>query len=65
MHPGWAVTEGVKKSIPGFYNFYKDSFRQVEQGADTIVWLALQVCGRVCGACGWLGGDWVGEWSGG
>ncbi|KAG2452436.1 hypothetical protein HYH02_002679 [Chlamydomonas schloesseri] len=42
MHPGWAVTEGVKKSIPGFYNFYKDSFRQVEQGADTLVWLALQ-----------------------
>ncbi|KAG2424345.1 hypothetical protein HXX76_014554 [Chlamydomonas incerta] len=42
MHPGWAVTEGVKKSIPGFYNFYKDSFRATEQGADTIVWLALQ-----------------------
>ncbi|EFJ45998.1 hypothetical protein VOLCADRAFT_82077 [Volvox carteri f. nagariensis] len=43
MHPGWATTEGVKKSIPGFYNFYRDSFRDVAQGADTIVWLALQV----------------------
>mmetsp|Transcript_4882 Transcript_4882/g.10484 ORF Transcript_4882/g.10484 Transcript_4882/m.10484 type:complete len:328 (-) Transcript_4882:437-1420(-) len=42
MHPGWATTEGVKKSIPGFYNFYKDKFRELEQGADTIVWLALQ-----------------------
>ncbi|GLI68163.1 hypothetical protein VaNZ11_012502 [Volvox africanus] len=42
MHPGWATTEGVKKSIPGFYSFYRDSFREVGQGADTIVWLALQ-----------------------
>ncbi|KXZ55487.1 hypothetical protein GPECTOR_2g1036 [Gonium pectorale] len=42
MHPGWATTEGVKKSIPGFYSFYRDSFRDVAQGADTIVWLALQ-----------------------
>lgn len=23
MHPGWATTEGVRKSIPGFYKFYQ------------------------------------------
>ena len=51
-HPGWAVTEGVKGAIPGFYNFYKDKFRDLDQGADTFVWLALQVHGH--GGC--LGG---------
>lgn len=43
VHPGWATTEGVKSSIPGFYSFYKDKFRDVAQGTDGIVWLALQV----------------------
>ncbi|GLC47740.1 hypothetical protein PLESTB_000020700 [Pleodorina starrii] len=42
MHPGWATTEGVKQSIPGFYSFYKDSFRDVAQGADTMDASALQ-----------------------
>ncbi|GFH09179.1 uncharacterized protein HaLaN_04278, partial [Haematococcus lacustris] len=42
MHPGWTLTEGVKKSIPGFYNFYKDKFRDPGQGTDTLVYLALQ-----------------------
>ena len=32
MHPGWTTTEGVKKSIPGFYNFYKVSSQVVIQG---------------------------------
>lgn len=41
--PGWTVTEGVKKSIPGFYERFKASMRNLEQGADTIVWLALEV----------------------
>jgi dehydrogenase/reductase SDR family protein 12 len=40
MHPGWAVTEGVKTSIPDFYEKQKDSMRTAAQGADTIVWLA-------------------------
>ena len=43
MHPGWTVTEGVKKSIPGFYNKFKASMRDLHQGTDTIVWLALEV----------------------
>mmetsp|Transcript_2410 Transcript_2410/g.6213 ORF Transcript_2410/g.6213 Transcript_2410/m.6213 type:complete len:353 (-) Transcript_2410:373-1431(-) len=42
MHPGWATTEGVKKSIPGFYKFYQNKFRDPEQGADTIAYLALE-----------------------
>mmetsp|Transcript_11529 Transcript_11529/g.20459 ORF Transcript_11529/g.20459 Transcript_11529/m.20459 type:complete len:329 (+) Transcript_11529:38-1024(+) len=42
MHPGWTKTEGVKKSIPGFYKMYQDKFRDLNQGTDTIVWLASQ-----------------------
>lgn len=41
MHPGWVETEGVKSSIPGFYEKLKDKLRNVEQGADTAVWLSV------------------------
>lgn len=41
-HPGWTETEGVKKSIPGFHSFYKDKFRALPEGADTMVYLALE-----------------------
>ncbi|GFR41790.1 hypothetical protein Agub_g2553 [Astrephomene gubernaculifera] len=47
MHPGWATTEGVKRSIPDFYSFFRNSFRDVAQGADTVVWLALQDASRL------------------
>ena len=40
MHPGWARTEGVKRSLPGFNRMMKPLLRSPEQGADTIVWLA-------------------------
>ncbi|KAK9906129.1 hypothetical protein M0R45_002863 [Rubus argutus] len=36
MHPGWAETPGVAQSLPSF------SKATSEEGADTIVWLALQ-----------------------
>ena len=39
MHPGWTTTDGVKTSIPGFYESFKDKFRSLQQGADTIVYL--------------------------
>ncbi len=26
MHPGWVNTDGVKKSMPGFYSTYVDSY---------------------------------------
>jgi len=41
MHPGWADTPAVRNSMPDFYNKMKDKLRTVEQGADTVVWLAV------------------------
>merc|ERR1719282_1156203 len=40
MHPGWADTPAVRTSMPEFHAKMKDKLRTVEQGADTIVWLA-------------------------
>lgn len=40
MHPGWADTPGVQKSLPGFRKVTKFMLRDYEQGADTMVWLA-------------------------
>ena len=39
MHPGWADTPGLAKSLPGFHRALKPLLRTPEQGADTIVWL--------------------------
>lgn len=41
MHPGWVATPGLKRSLPGFYRFMKPLMRNPEQGADTLVWLAV------------------------
>lgn len=41
MHPGWSDTPAVRNSMPDFYAKMKDRLRSVEQGADTIVWLAV------------------------
>lgn len=40
MHPGWAETPGVVKSIPDFHEKNKGSLRSAAEGADTAVWLA-------------------------
>ena len=40
MHPGWADTQGVRDSLPGFSRITRSIIRDAEQGADTIVWLA-------------------------
>ncbi|MFZ9596109.1 MAG: SDR family NAD(P)-dependent oxidoreductase [Bdellovibrionia bacterium] len=40
MHPGWAATPGVEKSLPGFWKWMQGRLRTPEEGADTIVWLA-------------------------
>ena len=40
MHPGWADTPGVERSLPRFYRLTRPWLRTPEQGADTIVWLA-------------------------
>lgn len=42
MHPGWAETPGVAKSLSGFYEKLSGKLRTSAEGADTIVWLALQ-----------------------
>jgi dehydrogenase/reductase SDR family protein 12 len=41
MHPGWADTPGVRESLPGFHKLTRSVLRTPEQGADTIVWLAV------------------------
>jgi len=43
MHPGWAATEGVATSLPEFNQRFAAQLRTPAQGADTIVWLALEV----------------------
>ena len=40
MHPGWADTPGVAKSLPRFHKIMEPLLRDSTQGADTIVWLA-------------------------
>jgi dehydrogenase/reductase SDR family member 12 len=40
MHPGWADTPGVQDSIPTFRTVMRPLLRTVQQGADTISWLA-------------------------
>ncbi|XP_023535215.1 dehydrogenase/reductase SDR family member 12 isoform X1 [Cucurbita pepo subsp. pepo] len=42
MHPGWAETPGVAKSLPSFTKSLSGKLRTREEGADTIIWLALQ-----------------------
>lgn len=39
MHPGWADTPGVEKSLPTFRKLTGPALRSPDQGADTLVWL--------------------------
>jgi dehydrogenase/reductase SDR family protein 12 len=41
MHPGWADTVGVQNSLPKFQKMMKGRLRSSEEGADTILWLAI------------------------
>ncbi|XP_062328660.1 DHRS-12_like_SDR_c-like domain-containing protein isoform X2 [Osmerus eperlanus] len=41
MHPGWVDTPAVANAMPDFHRSMKESLRAPEQGADTVVWLAL------------------------
>ena len=41
MHPGWADTPSVRNSIPRFWQVMRKRLRTPEQGADTLVWLAV------------------------
>ncbi|KAL3845872.1 hypothetical protein ACJIZ3_003275 [Penstemon smallii] len=42
MHPGWAETPGVAKSLPDFSKSFSGKLRTSKEGADTVLWLALQ-----------------------
>jgi NAD(P)-dependent dehydrogenase (short-subunit alcohol dehydrogenase family) len=51
MHPGWVFTPGVRKSLPGFTRAMRPFLRNLRQGADTILWLAVAgAAGRESGA---------------
>ena len=39
MHPGWADTPGVRRSLPTFRRMLGPLLRSPEEGADTLVWL--------------------------
>jgi NAD(P)-dependent dehydrogenase (short-subunit alcohol dehydrogenase family) len=40
MHPGWADTAGLARSLPRFHRLMRPLLRDARQGADTVVWLA-------------------------
>lgn len=40
MHPGWAATPGLAKSLPTFNKALRHQLRDGRMGADTMVWLA-------------------------
>lgn len=40
-HPGWADTPGVEEALPTFRRIVGRALRSPAEGADTIVWLAL------------------------
>lgn len=40
MHPGWADTAGVQRSLPRFRRLLKSILRDEASGSDTAVWLA-------------------------
>jgi dehydrogenase/reductase SDR family member 12 len=41
VHPGWALTPGVESSLPRFRKLTGPILRDPDEGADSIVWLAL------------------------
>ncbi|XP_054889611.1 dehydrogenase/reductase SDR family member 12-like isoform X2 [Poeciliopsis prolifica] len=41
MHPGWVDTPAVSTAMPQFHQMMGDRLRSVDEGADTVVWLAL------------------------
>jgi dehydrogenase/reductase SDR family protein 12 len=41
MHPGWADTPGVQRSLPTFRRIVGPLLRTPDEGADTMVWLVM------------------------
>ena len=46
MHPGWADTPSVKRSLPRFHRLTRQILRTPAEGADTVIWLAAAERGR-------------------
>jgi hypothetical protein len=53
MHPGWADTPGLQRSLPRFHRLTRPLLRDDRQGADTIVWLATAPAAEVPGGRFW------------
>jgi NAD(P)-dependent dehydrogenase (short-subunit alcohol dehydrogenase family) len=54
MHPGWAATPGVAKSLPTFNRLLEKRLRDSRMGADTIIWLATARCVEDCSGLFWF-----------
>lgn len=54
VHPGWADTPGVATSLPVFRRIVGPLLRNPAQGADTMVWLALDDAGSASSGRFWL-----------
>ena len=54
MHPGWADTAGVQRSLPGFRKLYRPILRDARSGADTALWLAEVRPSQPEGPCLWF-----------
>lgn len=54
MHPGWADTPGVERSLPTFHRLLRGRLRTPREGADTILWLAAVDRDRIGEAGFWF-----------
>lgn len=43
MHPGWTDTAGARTAMGGLFKNMEGRLRSLQQGADTAVWLSLEV----------------------
>jgi dehydrogenase/reductase SDR family protein 12 len=54
MHPGWADTDGVKRSLPRFRKILRPILRNEASGADTALWLAAHRPSQPEHECVWF-----------
>ncbi len=54
MHPGWADTAGVQRSLPKFRKLYRPILRDAHSGADTALWLAATRPAQPAAPCLWF-----------
>jgi dehydrogenase/reductase SDR family protein 12 len=54
MHPGWADTDGVKRSLPRFRKILRPILRNEASGADTALWLAARRPSQPEQECVWF-----------